>query len=715
MKRVPFVPQLEAADCGAACLGMVLALHGRTVPREQIRSVMGTGGRGVDAQTIVETARWFGLDARGVRADVAQLAKLARGAVLHWEHNHFVVLDRVRPDGADIVDPARGRRRIRTGELASAYTGVAIALQPGPEFVRAKAPKRGAWRYLLPLARRSAGLSRILATSLLMRIFALVIPVLTGVLVDRIVPESDRHLLVVLGAGLVAMVGYFFVAFFVRAHLLVELRTKLDLRLMTGFVRHLADLPYSFFLTRSSGDLLSRANSQTTVREILTTSTLSAALDGVLVATYLVLMLVLDLPMGALTGLLGGVQVAVLVATRSRNERLMAERLQATAKSQSYLVELLSGIESLKASGAEPRAVEHWTKLFVREVNVGVARGRLEAVVDAALSTLRLGSPLLVLLLGGFQVLDGRLSLGTMLALSSLAAGALGPLGALVTTGLQLQLLGTYMERLNDVFDTPAESTPAQRPAHRITGAIRARGVCFRYGPLAPLVVHDVSVAIRPGQKVAVVGQSGAGKSTLAHLLLGLFPPTDGTVEYDGVDIAALEPRSVRSQIGIVTQRPYVFGTSVRENVTIADPALSMDAVERAARLAVIHDDIAAMPMRYETVLTDGGASLSGGQRQRIALARALVHQPRVLLLDEATSALDALTERRVYDNLRTLECTVVIIAHRLSTIAQADEIVVMHAGRIVERGRHQELLAAGGRYSDLVFAQVAGETVDPR
>jgi ABC-type bacteriocin/lantibiotic exporter with double-glycine peptidase domain len=320
---------------------------------------------------------------------------------------------------------------------------------------------------------------------------------------------------------------------------------------------------------------------------------------------------------------------------------------------------------------------------------------------------LRLASPLAVLGLGAWLVLAGNLSLGTMLALGALAAAFLEPLATLVTTAFQLQLLGSYMDRINDVLDMPREQQDTEvRPAPRLSGRMSAEELSFRYTPPGPLVVEQVSVDIEPGMKVAIVGRSGSGKSTLAHLMLGLYRPTSGRVLYDGHDLAELEARSVRRQIGVVTQHAYLFNTSIRDNIALTDPSLPLSAVRDAAELACIDEDIAAMAMGYETILADGGASLSGGQRQRIALARALVHEPRILLLDEATSALDTITERRLYDNLRNLRCTSLVIAHRLSTVVDSDLILVMEGGRVVERGTHSELLCGGGLYGELASGQ---------
>ena len=706
-KRIPQIQQMELADCGAACLAMVLAYHGKHVPLDEVRDITGTGRDGVDAYNLVRAARWFGLDARGVRADLDELRHLPPGSILHWEFNHFVVLERVRSGAVDIVDPSAGRLQVPLKTLDRSFTGVAIVLEPTPDLVPGDRLSQGVFRYLRPVLRQARVLRRTLVTSILLRLFALAIPGLTAVVVNRVVGGDSRQTLAMMTVAMAAVVAYHFAASFLRAHFLLQLRTHLDTQMTLGFVRHLVDLPYAFFLKRSAGDLMMRLRSNATVRELLTTGALSTMLDGGLASLYLALLLSLSPLMGLVVAGLGGLQVAVLLAARRRNQRLMAETLQTEARSQSYVYQVLAGIEALKAAGAEHRAVEHWANLFTEEINVAVRRGRLDALVDAAMSALRLASPLAVLALGASLVLSGELSLGTMLALSAVATGFLEPLAALVTTGLQLQLLGSYLERINDVLDTPAEQAGRDvRPAGRLTGRITAEHLTFRYAPLLPDAVDDVSLEIDAGQTVAIVGRSGSGKSTLAHLLLGLYAPAGGRVLFDGHDLADLDARSVRTQMGIVTQNAYVFGTTLRENIALTDPSVAIEDVERAARLACIADDIAIMPMGYETLLVDGGASLSGGQRQRIALARALVNNPAVVLLDEATSALDAITERQIFDNLRTLECTTIVIAHRLSTITHADTILVMDGGRLIEAGTHDQLMTGDGLYRELVSNQ---------
>jgi ATP-binding cassette subfamily B protein len=713
--RVPFVQQLEFSDCGAACLAMVLRFYGREMRLEEVRDIVGSGRDGTDAGKILDGAERCGLRGRGLKLDIEDLHELPPGAILHWEFNHFVVFERMVRGGIEIVDPARGRRRIPMDSVSKSFTGIVLLVQPTAKFEPAKSTDNRVWNYLAQLLGQRHLLTRVIVTSVLLRLLALALPILTALIVDRVVPRGDQPLLTVVAVGLAAVMLFQLLSSLIRAHLLLQLRTNLDTRLTLGFLEHLTKLPYAFFVRRSAGDLSMRVSSNTIIREMLTSNTLSAMLDGVLVLLYLVLAFIIHPGLAILTVGLGVLQMVVYFVARRRVSDLMSQDLEAQARAQSYLLQILHGIETLKAGGAERRAVQHWSNLFVDELNVALKRGRLSAAVESTMSVLSSGSPLLILTLGALEVMNGNLSLGSMLALNALAVGFLSPLASLVRSGLDLQRIGSYIERIDDVLSAPLEQDEdavAQPP--RLTGAIGMRGVSFRYGTQGPLVVKDVTLDIEPGTSVAIVGRSGAGKSTLANLLLGLYAPSEGGIYYDSHNLSDLDITAVRRQLGIVPQNPYIFGRSIRENIALTDPSIDFGRVVKAARLAGIHDEIMAMPMGYETIVADGGSSLSGGQRQRVALARALVAEPAILLLDEATSAVDNTTEKVVMDNLASLRCVRIIIAHRLSTITFADKIVVLDQGQVVEFGSHQELMAARSHYYELTRSGMREPAPEP-
>ena len=712
-RRIPVIRQLARTDCGAACLTMVLNYHGRMLSLDEVRDSIGIGRDGADALAILRASESQGMRGRGVSLEIDSLGYLPVGAILHWGFNHFVVFDGIRRGGLSIVDPGYGRRLVPMDEFRRSFTGVALILEPTESFALTDKQDSAVWAYLGHLFGQRHLLTRVVVTSILLRLFALSLPILTGLIVDQVVPRGDRNLLLMVGLGLGVVLGFQVLSELIRAHLLLQLRTNLDLRMTLGFIDHLVSLPYSFFQRRSAGDLMMRVNSNSTVRELLTSNTLSTLLDGILVLIYLVFIMLVSPGLGLLVLILGLLQMIVFGLSRRRYRELMSRDLEVQALSRSFLVELLSGIGTLKVAGAEQRAVERWSNLFVDELNVSLQRGRLSAVVDSVMSGLRSGSPFLILGYGAMMVMDGELTLGTMLALSALAAGFLTPLATLVNSALQLQLLGSYVERIEDVLVTePEQKRDSTTEAPKLTGAIAVHNISFRYSAHSPEVVRGLSLDIPSGTKVAIVGPSGAGKSTLAHLLLGLYQPTEGTILYDGHELATMELRSLRRQFGVVTQDPYLFGSTVRENIALTNPALSLDQVVRAAKLACIHDDVTEMPMAYETLIADGGASLSGGQRQRLALARALIQEPAVLLLDEATSSLDTATEADITKNLATLKATSITIAHRLSTIMNADLILVMDGGRLVEQGNHDDLVAQSGMYAKLVAAQTLREGV---
>ena len=706
-RRIPVVRQLTATDCGAAALAMVLGYHGNRVPLDEIRQALGGGRHGTTAAALLQTGHLYGLRGRGVRAEIDDLQSFPVGTVLFWEFRHYVVLERVRRDGVDIVDPSGGRRSIPIHKLRRAFTGVALIFEPTEKFVPGAAKRQTSWALFQQIFECRALLARILSTSVIIQILSAGVPLLTGVLIDRVVPRRDYSLLMVLATGYLVFQVFAGMAVFVRTHLFLHLQTQVEASFTLRFLDHLVRLPFAFFQQRTTGDLMMRLSSNSSIKEILTSTTLSTVMDGFMVSLYVVLLMLVNVPLTIMVIGVALVRILMVILMRHKQRELLAESLEISARSQTYQVEMLSGMETLKAMGLERRAAENWSNLFVDSLNVSIKRGRLDATFNFMQSLFATGSTLGIMFYGTYLVLDGSFTLGAMMTFSALAAGFFSPLTNLISTGVQLQMLEIYLERINDVLDTaPEQADGTVIHAGLLKGAVTLEHVSFCYSKQDPLVLADISLAVEPGSRVALVGRTGSGKSTLARLMAGLYEPSSGRLLFDGKDLKHLDICSVRSQLGIVTQDIQLFGGTIRQNIALADPQMGLDRVIQVAKQACIHDDILCMPMGYETVLADRGVSLAGGQRQRLSLARALARFPAILVLDEATSHLDAVTEELVNQNLARMHCTRIVIAHRLSTIRDADLIVVIDGGKIVNQGTHEELLSKSSKYAELLGSQ---------
>ncbi|GAA4056104.1 peptidase domain-containing ABC transporter [Nonomuraea soli] len=706
--RVPVRLQSGLAECGAACLAMVLSHHGHHATVREVGERAGVGRDGLTALALLRAARQYGLQAKAFSVEPDKVPSMPLPAIAHWEFKHFVVVEGWTKAGVRIVDPAKGRRMISHEEFDEAFTGVLLVFAPDDHFQRVERPKRS---WLSDFARTAIVgqrwlLAQILLLSLLLQGAGLLVQSFSQALVDTVLPTGADRLLSVLGAGL-AVVGLMHVVLgYLRSSVLLNLRIRADAQLTTRVVGHLVSLPYRYFVHRGASDLTQRSAGVSALRSLLTGQVTAAVLDGPLAIGYVTIVLVKAPAIGICLLVLTALQAVLLLATRRAHADLTQRELAANVAAQGQLIEAIQGMETLKASGAEHAAARRWRNLFTAQLNADSRVSVMENMQDTALDSMRFLAPMALLWVGAWQVMSGQATLGATLTLCALASAALVPIGSLLGSLQTLQEAAAYIERLADIMESePEKRGPVTGLVPR--GHIELRGVSYRYDSQSPWTLRDVSLKVRPGEKVALVGRSGSGKSTLARILLGLYDPTEGDLCFDGVPLRKLDRQALRRHFGVVTQEPHLFTGTIRENICLSRPDATWDEMVEAAGLACVRDDIEAMPLGYDTVLAEGGG-LSGGQRQRIALARALLNRPRVLVLDEATSHLDTVTEARIEEHLSWHTQTRIVIAHRLSTVRDADQIFVMHEGGVAEHGTHDSLLARGGFYAELVAGQHA-------
>jgi ABC-type bacteriocin/lantibiotic exporter with double-glycine peptidase domain len=691
---------------------MILSAYGRHVSVRELADELGAGRDGTTALSLVRAARGHGLITRAFSIPADALPRVPLPAIAYWQDRHYVVIEGRRRQSVDIVDPGVGRRRITEAEFARDFSGTVLVFEPGPGFRRARGDGQveGEGRWLrrfakLIFAGRRSTAALLVTMSVLLQTLGFVLPAVTELAVDQVLPRADEQLVTALGLGVLVVFVAHLLGGWLRGRAMVSLKVRADVTLMSVTGQRLLAAPFRFFALRGSTDLVNRVLASSLIREVLTGQVLLSLLDGPLAAGYLVAVFLQSPLIGAWLVAFALAQVGVLMFTRRRISDLSHRETDAHSTAQNQLIEFVRGIESVKASGAESRVRRRWEAAL--EVQAGHARrgGLARAGQETLLGALRFAAPLALVWVGVQQVAAGQMTLGAMLGVQALAAAALAPLGSLAGTVQALQVSRPHVARLADIWQVEAEPMPREAVTQVLAGGITLDDIGFRYGPDAPWVVRHVTVKVRPGQKVAVVGTSGSGKSTLGRLLLGLLTPSEGEIRYDGIPMSRFDAGALRRQFGVVPQEPVLFTGTIFENIALNVPDASMAEVIEAARAALIHDEIAAMPMGYHTRLTDG-SGLSGGQRQRVALARALVSRPKILLMDEATSQLDSVTEAAIEASLRMFDRTRIVIAHRLSTILDADLVLVMDQGRIVEAGTCEELTSRKGYYARLVAVQ---------
>lgn len=707
-RRMSIVHQTAQTDCAAACLAMICRYHGIFASLSSARERLDPGRDGVSARGLRDTSRDMGLECRAIRVEPADVAagreRLPLPFVAHLKRQHYVVVERITRRGVRVIDPAVGRRTLSTGQFGQESSGLVLLFAATGQEPAMAADTSAERLVLLPLVRDFRGrLALAGLASLALVVLGLTVPWATAVVTDRLAAGGHPHpSWLILAAAFAGATG---VLALLRSLLLAALQRGLATQLSASAVTAMFTRTYRFFDRRTVGDLVGRLVSVVAVRELLGTVLLGTVLDTLLTVGYLAVLLALS-PALAVTALVVFTLTLVCVGVLAcRSVTLRREELIVGAEADTMIVDALRGAATLRCAAAEEQLATDWlSKLGVR-YQVAWHRARLSAGMDGLLATVRVGGPILFLIVAALDATSPGVAIG----LSAVASALLAPLSTISTQVAIASELRPLVERLADVERCPAERVGGRDPG-RLRGEIEFRDLGFRYDARSPFVFRGVNAHIPPGAKVGVLGASGCGKSTLASLLSGLHDPTEGAVLLDGYDLSELDLKAVRRQLGVVLQDTWLGGTTIRESLTSGRDGITEHDLYLAAHRAGVLDDINAMPLGFDTPLGDGGSGVSVGQRQRLALARALVARPALLILDEATSALDVTTEASVEQHLRDLRMTRIVIAHRLSTVADADLLLVLADGQLIEAGKPDELAARQGAYARMLAVSAGQE-----
>ena len=713
-KRYPFFEQQSAADCGAACLVMVGRYWGKNLSINRLRDLANVSRSGASMRSLSAAAESLGFATRPVKASLDKFAQQSLPAIAHWQGRHYIVVYEITKKQVIVADPAIGQRQLTIKEFLAGWTGYALLLQPTTSLKKTQEANTPFWQLFDLVKPHFQVLLEVFIASVLIQVFGLITPLFTQLLLDRVIVQGSILTLNTVGFGLLVF-GLFRVAINgLRQYLLDHTANRISVALMVGFIKHTFGLPLSFFESRYVGDIVSRVQENQKIQRFLTGEALSIGLDLLTVFVYVGLMFWYSPPMALMTLAIVPPFVLLTFFATPFLRRISREVFTAGTLENSYLIQSLTGISSIRSMAIEQTVRWHWEELLNNLIKKNFSGQVISNQLQLISSTIQSLASTGLLWFGAWLVIQNQLTIGQLVAFNMLLGNIIQPFQRLIILWNQLQEVIVATERINDVLEAQLEEDLEHNPRQflpRLIGRIRFHNVTFRYHPESEInILENLSFEILPEQTVAVVGRSGSGKTTLSKLILGLYLATDGRVLIDNQDVTSISLHSLRSQIGVVDQDTFLFGGTIRENITIAHPEASLEEIVEAAQLAGADEFIKRMPMGYETQIGEGGGMLSGGQRQRLAIARALLGNPRLLILDEATSHLDAESERIIQNNLKKIlqGRTSVIIAHRLSTVRHADLILVLDRGVLVESGTHEELITKKGHYFYLNQQQLA-------
>ncbi|MGF6532287.1 subfamily B ATP-binding cassette protein HlyB/CyaB [Paraburkholderia sp. GAS206C] len=715
IRRFPLVEQAEEMDCGAACLAMICRHYGISMTLGKLRDLANVTTMGATLDSLARAGESLGFTTRGVQCIYESLRSFELPFIVHWEGYHYIVVYGTSKEWVWIADPALGFRKLSVEDFERGWSGTCLLFTPGPNLVQ-MAASRSPWiRFVGYLTPYRKILAHLFLATFVIQVLGVIPPLIIQNILDGVVVHQNVSLLELLIVGLIVSSVFSQLMATVRAYLANFMVRNMDFAMMSQFFKHTMSLPFSFFASRKTGDIFARFQENQTIRAFLTESTVTTALNLLMVFIYFTIMFVYNVKMTLV--LIGFVIpiVALTALATPKIKRYAREVFAASTDSKAFLMEALAGVETIKGMGMERPVRLRWEKKYAKALEVQYRSQAFNILVGLGSQLLNAATTIAILWVGANLVLARELTIGQLIAFNAFMGSVLGPLMGLVSLWSMLNDAGVAMERLGDVLDIEPEQKPEDLAARVILpdlqGEISLSGVYFRYGGGEnEYVLENISFDIKPGELVAIVGRSGSGKTTLAKLLVGFYGPNEGKMTVDGYDLNVIDKACYRGQIGYVMQTNLLFSGTIADNIASGDDAPDRRRIEEVAKMADAHAFISKMPLGYEQVVGERGVGLSGGQIQRLCIARALYHDPKLLVFDEATSALDTQSESNILGNMHDIlkGRTAVIIAHRLSTIMRADKILVLYEGAIAEQGRHEELVQRKGMYYQLVQKQLS-------
>ena len=700
--KVPFVEQTQKTECGLCCVCMIQRYYKSNISMKELREYLEVGRDGSTFLELNGLLKKYNLSTKAYKISADKISALDGPSIILWGNNHFVILEKIKSNFAYIIDPAIGRRKISMEEFAESYSGYALVAKPKEDFKPIK-KKENPWKYFSKYIFENKLLYfQIIMISIISYVFTLGLPIIIQKIIDEILINKNYEKVKYIFMFMIFFSIFYFCITFLKNKYLIKLRAFLDKSLSTNIFNHLLHLPYKYFSVRSSGDIIYTVNSSFAIREIFANSFITGVINFTAACVILIYMFKSSFLLGTTSCILFTINIIVVALTRSSISENSRSFVTSQSKVQGVQVETVYSILGIKMCSIEDDIISNWKSAYSKYYNQYCHKEKINNYISSTIAYLQFFSPIIILFVSIYLSSLALISIGQVVAFYSLSITFFGLSSSVFEMLTSFINSGVLFDKLSDIVSNEKEIDDINSKKVDLLGNIKLNNVSFKYTKNSNYVLKDISLNISKGSKIAIVGKSGSGKSTLAKLLVGLYAPTDGDIYFDDHNFEDLNKKQIRHQLGIVPQDITLFNKSIFDNIVMNRGNISLEEVKKACEIAQINQEIEEMPMKYYTGISEMGFNLSGGQRQRIVLARSIINKPKILLLDEATSSLDNISEKKVSEEFRKMRTTQIVVAHRLSTIIDADLIVVLSDGEIVEQGTHKSLLEKKSYYSEL-------------